>query len=81
MGRIGVAYDVFGDGRTAIKGTAHQYVSQVSTRLALERNPMSSYTWSANQEFPLVERRGTATAPWSDPTAACSTRRSAPLRT
>ncbi len=51
VGRIGVAYDVFGDGRTAIKGTAHQYVSQESTRLALERNPMSSYTWSANQEF------------------------------
>ena len=51
VGRIGVAYDVFGDGRTAIKGTAHQYVSQESTRLALERNPMSSYTWSAAQEF------------------------------
>ena len=51
VARIGVAYDVFGDGRTAIKGTAHQYVSQESTRLALERNPMSSYTWSAAQEF------------------------------
>ena len=51
VARIGVAYDVFGDGRTAIKGTAHQYVSQESTRLALERNPMSSYTWSAAQEY------------------------------
>ena len=51
VARVGVAYDVFGDGRTAIKGTAHQYVSQESTRLALERNPMSSYTWSAAQEF------------------------------
>ena len=51
VARIGVAYDVFGDGRTAIKGTAHQYVSQESTRLALERNPMSSYTWSAASEY------------------------------
>ena len=51
VARVGVAYDVFGDGRTAIKGTAHQYVSQESTRLALERNPMSSYTWSAAQEY------------------------------
>ena len=51
VARVGVAYDVFGDGRTAIKGTAHQYVSQESTRLALERNPMSSYTWSAASEY------------------------------
>ena len=50
VGRIGVAYDVFGDGRTALKGTAHQYVSSESTRLAMERNPLSAYTWSAQQE-------------------------------
>ena len=56
VARVGVAYDVFGDGRTAIKGTAHQYVSQESTRLALERNPMSSYTWSAASEYRVVER-------------------------
>ncbi len=51
VGRIGVAYDVFGDGRTALKGTMHQYVSSESTRLAMERNPLSAYTWSAQQEF------------------------------
>ena len=49
--RIGVAYDVFGDGRTALKGTMHQYVSSESTRLAMARNPLSSFTWSAAQEF------------------------------
>ena len=51
VGRFGVAYDVFGDGRTAIKGTAHHYISQESTRLAMMRNPLSTYTWSAAQEF------------------------------
>ena len=51
VGRFGVAYDVFGDGRTALKGTAHHYISQESTRLAMMRNPLSTYTWSAAQEF------------------------------
>lgn len=48
--RVGVAYDVFGDGRTAWKATFHKYVSQESTTLAMARNPMSSFTWSARQE-------------------------------
>ena len=51
VARIGVAYDLFGDGRTALKGTMHQYVSSESTRLAMLRNPLSSFTWSAAQEF------------------------------
>ena len=52
VGRIGAAYDMFGDGRTALKFTLHQYVSSESTRLALLRNPLSSeYSWSAAQEF------------------------------
>ena len=51
VGRLGVAYDVFGDGRTALKGTVHQYVSSESTRLAMEVNPLSSFTWSAAQEY------------------------------
>ena len=50
VGRIGIAYDVFGDGRTALKGTMHQYVSSESTRLAMERNPLSSWTWSGAQD-------------------------------
>ena len=52
VARVGVAYDLFGDGRTALKGTMNQYVSSESTRLALLRNPLSSqYSWSAAQEF------------------------------
>jgi hypothetical protein len=49
--RIGVAYDLFGNGRTAIKATAHKYVSQEATTLAMQANPLSSFTWSAKQEF------------------------------
>ena len=51
VARLGVAYDLFGDGRTALKGSMHQYVSSEATRLAMERNPLSSFTWSAAQEF------------------------------
>ncbi len=51
VARVGLAYDLFGDGRTALKGTMHQYVSQEATRIAMLRNPLSSWTWSAAQEF------------------------------
>jgi hypothetical protein len=51
--RTGIAYDVFGDGRTALKGTMHQYVSSESTRIAMKRNPLSSFTWAANSDFRL----------------------------
>lgn len=49
--RIGASYDVFGDGRTAIKAIAHKYVNQEATTLAMAANPMASFTWSARQEF------------------------------
>lgn len=49
--RVGVAYDLFGNGRTALKATAHKYVTQESTTLAMRRNMMASFTWSARQEF------------------------------
>jgi hypothetical protein len=48
--RLGVAYDLFGTGKTAVKGYVHKYVNQQSTSLALAVNPMASYTWGARQE-------------------------------
>ena len=51
VGRFGVAYDVFGDGRTAIKALANQYLASQSTTQAMFRNPLASFTWSAQQEF------------------------------
>ena len=51
VGRFGVAYDVFGDGRTAIKALANKYLASQSTTQAMFRNPLASFTWSAQQEF------------------------------
>jgi hypothetical protein len=38
--RVGVAYDLFGDGRTAVKASVSKYVSQFTTDYANGYNPM-----------------------------------------
>ena len=40
--RLGVAYDLFGDGRTAIKASANRYVGRLSTGVLDGINPASS---------------------------------------
>jgi hypothetical protein len=40
--RLGVAYDLFGDGKTALKATASRYVVRDSTALAAALNPLLS---------------------------------------
>jgi hypothetical protein len=48
--RFGVSYDLFGDGRTAIKGSVSKYVSQFATDNVNAYNPMflasDSRTWN-----------------------------------
>ncbi len=64
--RLGVAYDVFGNGKTALKAYVHQYVNQESTTMALAVNPMASYTWGARMEFRSwtdLDRNGSALNP------------------
>src|SRR5207249_2167746 len=40
--RLGVAYDLFGTGKTAVKGAVSRYVNQQGTNLAAAVNPINS---------------------------------------
>jgi hypothetical protein len=40
--RLGVAYDLFGDGKTALKGTANRYVLRAGNGYALAVNPLET---------------------------------------
>jgi hypothetical protein len=61
--RVGVAYDLFGNGRTALKLSMARYVSQTGTDVAVANNPIGSNsvnnitrTWNDNS-FPAGDPR------------------------
>ena len=47
--RLGAAYDLFGDGRTALKWNMGRYVNAVGTNLAQVNNPMESIILSSSR--------------------------------
>ena len=47
--RLGAAYDLFGDGRTALKWNLGRYVNAVGTNLAQVNNPMESIILSSSR--------------------------------
>ena len=55
--RVGVAYDLFGTGRTALKGSVARYVEATGIALTAQGNPMSALaattnrTWTDNGDF------------------------------
>ena len=56
--RLGVAYDLFGDGRTAFKGSIGRYVGGLGTELAVPNHPLglivttATRSWNdANEDF------------------------------
>ncbi len=51
--RLGVAYDLFGNGRTALKGSIGRYVQSVATGIAEAQNP-------------IITSVNSTTRPWTD---------------
>ena len=49
--RIGVAYDLFGDGRTAIKGSIGRYVAKIGTEITNLNNPIVRSVNSTNRSW------------------------------
>lgn len=54
--RLGVAYDLFGDGKTALKATVSRYAVRDSTAFATASNPLlfnatATRTWTDNGDF------------------------------
>ncbi len=54
--RLGVSYDLFGDGRTAIKATLNRYVVGEAVRIATENNPVVTSVQSATRTWTDVNR-------------------------
>jgi hypothetical protein len=57
--RVGAAYDVFGSGRTALKGSVARYVSAETIGLNSLGNPMSALSTSVNRTW--TDRNGDRT--------------------
>ena len=49
--RVGAAYDLFGDGRTAIKFALGRYVGKSSTNMTAANNPINTSILSANRAW------------------------------
>ena len=49
--RLGVAYDIFGNGRTAIKGSIGRYVSNVGVDYTANNNPANAVVLSATRTW------------------------------
>ena len=49
--RIGAAYDLFGDGRTALKGTLNRYVVGETNGIASANHPVQTSVGSANRSW------------------------------
>ena len=49
--RLGVAYDLFGDGRTAVKGSVGRYVAKIGTEITNANNPVVRSVNSTNRSW------------------------------
>jgi hypothetical protein len=49
--RLGIVYDLFGDGKTAIKATLNRYVAQSATAFAALNNPINTSINSSTQNW------------------------------
>jgi hypothetical protein len=49
--RFGVAYDLFGDGKTALKGTVNKYVGGATGNLLVTANPVSALVNSTTRSW------------------------------
>lgn len=49
--RLGVVYDLFGNGKTAIKATLSRYVAEESTATAQAANPLNLYRFASQQAW------------------------------
>ena len=54
--RVGIAYDLFGTGRTALKASLGRYVAKASTNVTSANNPIATSVISANRAWTDTNR-------------------------